>query len=94
MVVTLLDEVMGQVFACNKKHGLLPRIPVMTGYLNTRFEKPVRTGSVEKGNVVLVRARMVKSEGRKYWMEGQVCGEGGEVMARGEALFVMLREKL
>jgi acyl-coenzyme A thioesterase PaaI-like protein len=94
MVVTLLDEVMGQVFAANKTHGLMAKIPVMTGYLNTRFEKPVRTGSVERGNVVLVTARLVRSEGRKYWMEGEVSGEGGEVMARGEAVFVMLRGKL
>jgi acyl-coenzyme A thioesterase PaaI-like protein len=94
MVVTMLDEVMGQVFAANKTHGLMVEVPVMTGYLNTRFERPVRTGTVEEPAVVLVTGRLVRQEGRKYWMEGDVQGEGGVVLARGEALFVMLRGKL
>lgn len=95
IVVTLLDEVMGQVFAANKMHGLMGGTPVMTGYLNTRFEKPVKTGG-EKGDaaVVMVTGRMVRNEGRKYWMEGDVQGEGGVVLARAEALFVQLRGKL
>ncbi|KAK4121250.1 thioesterase superfamily protein [Parathielavia appendiculata] len=99
MVVTLLDEVMGQVFAANKAHGLLADMPVMTGYLNTRFEKPVRTGTSlandgRGASVVLITARLLRNEGRKYWMEGEVSNEGGCVMARAEALFIMLRGKL
>ncbi|KAL2130464.1 hypothetical protein VTI74DRAFT_6375 [Chaetomium olivicolor] len=94
MVVTLLDEVMGQVFAANKVNGLLVNIPVMTGYLNTRFERPVRTGTAEKPAVVLVSARMLRNEGRKYWLEAEITGEDGGVMARGEACFVMLKGKL
>ncbi|KAK4233101.1 acyl-coenzyme A thioesterase THEM4 [Achaetomium macrosporum] len=94
LVVTLLDEVMGQTFAVNKKHGLLVDIPVMTGYLNTRFEKPVPAGTEDKASVVMVTARLVRNEGRKYWMEGDVRGEDGAVLARAEALFVMLKAKL
>ncbi|KAK4151166.1 acyl-coenzyme A thioesterase THEM4 [Chaetomidium leptoderma] len=95
MVVTLLDEVMGQVFAVNKTLGRMEGNPVMTGYLNTRFEKPVRTGgAAEKASVVMVTGRLVRQEGRKYWMEGDVQGEGGVVLARAESLFVMLRGKL
>jgi acyl-coenzyme A thioesterase PaaI-like protein len=95
MVVTLLDEVMGQVFAANKMQGLMGDTPVMTGYLNTRFEKPVKTGgSGEDAAVVMVTGRMVRNEGRKYWMEADVTGEGGVVLARAEALFVQLRGKL
>jgi hypothetical protein len=95
MVVTLLDEVMGQVFAANKMQGLMGDTPVMTGYLNTRFEKPVKTGgSGEDAAVVMVTGRMVRNEGRKYWMEADVTGEGGFVLARAEALFVQLRGKL
>lgn len=114
IVATLLDEVMGQVFAVNKQHGALNRkVPAMTGYLNTRYERPVRTGGKEKGgegrekgvgegkgaNVVLVRARLVKREGRKFWLEAEVVGPGkggkGEVvLARGEALFIMLKKEM
>ncbi|AEO63640.1 uncharacterized protein THITE_2109173 [Thermothielavioides terrestris NRRL 8126] len=116
VVATLLDEVMGQIFALNRAHGLLAPPPVMTAYLNTRFERPVRTGPGtgpltgtgtgrakngegddghgEGEGVVLVTARLVRNEGRKYWVEADVRGREGEVLATGEALFIMLREKL
>ncbi|KAK3307865.1 HotDog domain-containing protein [Chaetomium strumarium] len=94
LVVTLLDEVMGQTFAVNKAHRLLVDIPVMTGYLNTRFEKPVPAGTEERASVLMVTARLVRNEGRKYWMEGEVQGEDGAVLARAEALFIMLKAKL
>ena len=94
LVASLLDELMGQVFAANKTEKLMAAIPVMTGYLNTRFEKPVLTGgSGMDAKVVLVTGRLVKQEGRKYWLEGDVKGEDGVVLARGESLFVMLKDK-
>jgi acyl-coenzyme A thioesterase PaaI-like protein len=102
LVVTLLDEVMGQAFAINKQHGLLVDIPVMTGYLNTRFDKPVPVpvprGTTEEEerevSVLMVTARLVRNDGRKYWMEGEVQTEDGAVLARAEALFIMLKAKL
>ncbi|AEO57116.1 hypothetical protein MYCTH_2302930 [Thermothelomyces thermophilus ATCC 42464] len=96
MVVTLLDEVMGQVFAANRMHGRLPADApaTMTGYLNTRFERPVRTGRGADPAVVLVSARLRRRERRKFWLDADVSGPGGEVMARAEALFIMLRSKL
>ncbi|KXX77801.1 Acyl-coenzyme A thioesterase THEM4 [Madurella mycetomatis] len=92
MVVTLLDEVMGQVFAANKSGGLIREIPIMTGYLNTNFLKPVRTGTKERPRVVMVTARMVRRDGRKFWTEANVEGEDGEVMAKADALFIELKE--
>ncbi|GAB1315213.1 HotDog domain-containing protein [Madurella fahalii] len=92
MVVTLLDEVMGQVFAVNKSSGLIREIPIMTGYLNTKFLKPVRTGTEEKPTVVLVTAGMVKRDGRKFWTKARVEGEDGDVMATADALFIELKE--
>lgn len=106
MVVTLLDEVMGQVFAANRRHGLLPRDApaTMTAYLNTRFERPVRTGGIHGGDgsggvnanpaVVLVSARLRRRDRRKFWLDGDVSGPNGEVFARAEGLFIMLRSKL
>jgi hypothetical protein len=106
-----LDVVLGLVFAVNTGRGVFGRygkgkeVPVMTGWLNTRFERPVFTGGggdhASDGNgeggrsgVVMVAARLVKREGRKFWLEGEVSGEDGAVLARGESLFVMVREKL
>ncbi|KAK0672437.1 HotDog domain-containing protein [Cercophora samala] len=95
IVMTLLDEVMGQIFAVNKDSGAMgSKMPLLTGYLNTAFKRPVRTGTKEKPAIVLVVARMTKVEGRKHFCEGVVYGdeEGRNELARAEALFVQLRE--
>ncbi|KAL2158242.1 hypothetical protein VTH06DRAFT_4562 [Thermothelomyces fergusii] len=100
MVVTLLDEVMGQVFAANRAHGRLPpdAPATMTAYLNTRFERPVRTGAsppaAAAAAVVLVSARLRRRDRRKFWLDADVTGPAGEVLARAEAMFIMLRSKL
>lgn len=94
--MTLLDEVMGQIFAVNKDSGAMgSKMPLLTGYLNTAFKRPVRTGTKEKPAIVLVVARMTKIEGRKHFCEGVVYGdeEGRNELARAEALFVQLREQ-
>ncbi|KAK4680462.1 hypothetical protein QC764_213370 [Podospora pseudoanserina] len=96
IVMTLLDEVMGQIFAVNKDSGAMgSKMPLLTGYLNTAFKRPVRTGTKEKPAIVLVVARMTKIEGRKHFCEGVVYGdeEGRNELARAEALFVQLREQ-
>ncbi|EGS18392.1 uncharacterized protein CTHT_0064170 [Thermochaetoides thermophila DSM 1495] len=101
LVVTLIDEVMGQVFAVNRNSGRLKGgddVMPVTGWLNTRFERPVKTGSGREGDevkVVLVSARLVKRDGRKFFLEGEVrADEGRVVCARGEACFVLVKEKL
>ncbi|KAH6840613.1 HotDog domain-containing protein [Chaetomium sp. MPI-CAGE-AT-0009] len=77
VVTTLMDETMARVFVANQDHGLMPHVPVITVYMNTRFEKPTRTGTVQKPAVVMVTARMVRREGRKFFMEADVQAEGG-----------------
>ncbi|KAK4140200.1 acyl-coenzyme A thioesterase THEM4 [Dichotomopilus funicola] len=129
IVTTLLDEVMGQVFSVNRNEGRLPADgpPALTGYLNTTFLKPVRTGTALQGGlgegtrgaegidvkgagvgeenagaagegngpaVVLITGRLLKREGRKYWLEAVLEKEGGVVLAKAEAMFVVLRERL
>lgn len=101
IVITLVDEVMGQLFAVNKRAGKMRKDVVFTGYLNTRFKKPVRTGSAEGGpRVVLVVAELKKAEGRKFWTQAVLMGpkddggEGLEELTRAEAVFVQVRAKL
>ncbi|KAK3953749.1 HotDog domain-containing protein [Pseudoneurospora amorphoporcata] len=93
IVMTILDEVQGQLFAQNKRQKKMKDIPLMTAYLNTTFSKPVRTPCT-----IMVRARMTKVEGRKHWTEAAVLLEdeqGKEVeLARCDSLFVMLRSNL
>ncbi|KAI1323667.1 thioesterase superfamily protein [Xylariaceae sp. FL0255] len=86
LVTTILDEVTGLFIPANMKRKLIPRGKIMTAYLNTTFIKPVPTNST-----VMARGRLVKVEGRKYLTEGTVEDENGNVLARAEALFVMLK---
>jgi acyl-coenzyme A thioesterase PaaI-like protein len=94
LVVALLDEIMGQLLDANRARGARPRGGAMTGYLNTRFERPVLTGSVEAPGVVWLTARVVRYEGRKYWLEAEARDEGRVVLARADALFIELKERL
>lgn len=96
VIMTVLDEVLGQIPALNRASGALPDRTTLTAYLNTRFEAPVRTDETpgEGGKTVVVRARLTRREGRKMWIEGEMEDEGGRVLARAEALFVQIKEKL
>ncbi|KAK0755046.1 HotDog domain-containing protein [Schizothecium vesticola] len=93
-IMTVLDEVLGQIPALNRASGALPDRTTLTAYLNTRFEAPVRTDEDVGGKTVVVRARLTRREGRKMWIEGAMEEEGGRVLARAEALFVQIKEKL
>lgn len=89
IVATILDEIIGLVFPLNKSRGAIPETSYMTAYLNTTFMKPVRVPAT-----YLCRATVDKVQGRKYFMTGTVEDGEGNVMARGDALYVELKEKL
>lgn len=88
-VCTVLDEITGLVCTVNRARGALFRGPAMTGYLNTRFLKPVRAPGV-----VLARARIMGTEGRKVFVRGWLEDRDGAVLAEAEALFINLKTKL
>ncbi|KAI5812015.1 thioesterase superfamily protein [Pyronema omphalodes] len=77
VVVTLLDEALGAAVG----------EPCFTAWLNTQFRRPVRTPGV-----VVVRARCMKREGRKFWAEAKMEDGEGMVLATAEALFVLVKE--
>lgn len=80
-VSLLLDEVIGTVAEDARPKDK----STMTAYLKVDYKKPVRTPAV-----VLCRAWVENTEGRKIWGRGTVeDGEGG-VLAEGEALFLVV----
>ncbi|TEA22732.1 MFS transporter prlL [Colletotrichum sidae] len=89
IVATILDETIGLVFPVNKANGLVSEGDYMTAYLNTTYVRPVRTPQT-----VLVVVEIIKVEGRKFWIEGRIEDEKGDVLAKAESLYVRLREKL
>lgn len=83
---TLLDESMGR---CGL--AALPNRMGFTAQLTVNYRKPVKAGSY-----VVIKAEVVKTEGRKVWVTGRIEGleDGemeGEVLAEAEALFVQPR---
>lgn len=82
-VSVLLDEVIGLA-----ADDVRPRDKsTMTAYLKVDYKKPVRTPAV-----VLCRAWVEKSEGRKLFGRGTVEDGEGVVLAEGEALFVVVEK--
>ncbi|KAI1844611.1 hypothetical protein JX265_001597 [Neoarthrinium moseri] len=88
-VATLLDEITGLLCTLNRQRGALDRRPAMTGFLNTRFLRPVPAPGI-----VLAGAEVVRTAERKTWVRGWIEGEGGEVLCEAEALFVNLKGRL
>ncbi|KAB5580047.1 HotDog domain-containing protein [Coniochaeta sp. 2T2.1] len=89
IVATLLDEVMGELINVNLKHRTIKRTSYMTGYLNTSYK-----GKVTTPGTYLVVARMAKVDGRKLFISAAVEDGKGTVLAKGEALFIGLREPI
>lgn len=83
LLATLLDEAMGR--CC---FGALPNKIAVTASLTVNYKSPAPANGF-----VLLTAEVVKSEGRKCWVNGkiQVLGEGeegGKILAEAEALFI------
>ncbi|KAK0653019.1 HotDog domain-containing protein [Cercophora newfieldiana] len=92
IVMTIMDECLGQLAAINRHRGVAPNAEQMTAYLNTKFLSPVRTST--DGTTVMVKARITKREGRKQFVEGHMEDANGTVLCRSEGLFIQLLAKI
>ncbi|KAI8947781.1 thioesterase superfamily protein [Xylaria longipes] len=89
LVTTILDEVIGMLVPINRERGQMPTGTYMTAYLNTTFVKPVPTPAT-----ILTRTWFTKVEGRKYFTEGTIEDENGVILARADALYILLKSSL
>lgn len=87
IVMTVVDEVLGEIFPVNKRHGLVPEGAYMTGYLNTQFLKPV-----EVPGEYLCRGWIERVEGRKFFLRGTVEDGQGTVLAKVDSLYIAVRK--
>jgi len=79
----LLDEVSSKVLAVLGKRGV-------TRHLEVSFEKPVPLGVP-----IRLEAKLLRNEGRKHFIHARVLNAAGEMLAQGDALFlVFTRPKL
>lgn len=87
MLATLLDE--GLARCC---FGALPNKIAMTANLNINYKAPTTAGQF-----VVIRAKTVKVEGRKAWVEGHIetlvaPGEKPVILAEASGLFIEPRQ--
>jgi uncharacterized protein (TIGR00369 family) len=79
IIATLLDEAMSKA---TRARGLT----TMTRHLEVEYLRPVPSGAPLR-----VEGRIVRSEGRKHWVESQILDAGGTVLAQGKGVFVEVR---
>jgi acyl-coenzyme A thioesterase PaaI-like protein len=77
ITAALFDDIMGYVL-------VLRRIPAFTGELTVRYLAPVPVGEV-----LDLRARLRRQEGRKLWMDAEMSHEG-ELIGKAEGLFIAI----
>ncbi|KAJ6786357.1 hypothetical protein PWT90_05142 [Aphanocladium album] len=93
LLASLLDEVVGfnvdGLCSCIEAQGEnKPRTRLYTGYLNTSYRKPVSPG------FYAVESRLVKRDGRKWFLKGQIVGADGAVYTEADVLYIQSRDSL
>lgn len=88
IVMSLLDEVAGELGGVNQLTGAIPYRMLVTAYLNTKFMRPLMVPST-----VFAKSRATKTEGRKYYVEVVIEDENGVALASADALFMAVKEK-
>ena len=91
LLASLLDEVVGYTVdglssCAEAEQGGASRSRLYTAYLNTMYRKPVSPG------VYAVESRLVKRDGRKWFLQGRIVGAGGVVHTEAEVLYIQSRD--
>jgi uncharacterized protein (TIGR00369 family) len=81
IIATLLDEAMSKA---TRAKGLL----TMTRKLEVEYLRPVPSGEPLR-----VEGRVVRSEGRKHWLEAEIRDARGIVLAEGKGLFMEVKKE-
>ena len=79
IIATLLDEAMSKA---DRAKG----VTAMTRQLTIEYLRPVPSGSP-----IRIVGRVMRSEGRKHWNEGQILSADGTILAQANGLFIAIR---
>lgn len=82
---TLLDEVMGMATHARSTDE---ELDVVTAEFKLDYLAPVPSETMLR-----VRGRLVRNEGRNYFLEGEIVGPDDSVLTRGEARWVSIRRR-
>jgi uncharacterized protein (TIGR00369 family) len=81
MIATLLDETMSKAV---RSHGVV----AMTRHMEVDYKRPVPSSAA-----VRMEGRVVRSEGRKHWVEARIVDAAGVELAAGKGLFIEIRPR-
>jgi uncharacterized protein (TIGR00369 family) len=79
VIATLLDEAMS-------KSARARGLQTMTRHLEVDYLRPVPSGAPLR-----IEGRLMRSEGRKHWIEADIRDGNGIVLAHGKGLFMEVR---
>lgn len=83
LFAVLMDEVMGTAANFQAQHG------AFTIQFTTRYLKAIKTPQV-----VLVRGRVVKKEGRKIFVKGTIEDKDGNLLAEGDGIWLQMGKNI
>lgn len=81
IIATLLDETMSKAV---RAHG----VTSMTRHLEVDYRRPVPSGAP-----IRMEGRVVRNEGRKYWVEARILDAEGAALAQGKGVFIEVRAR-
>ena len=81
IIATLLDETMSKAV---RARGLT----AMTRHLEIDYKRPVPSATP-----VRMEGHIVRSEGRKHWVEAHILDSEGKVLAQGHGLFIEVKAR-
>jgi uncharacterized protein (TIGR00369 family) len=81
IIATLLDETMSKSV---RAHGIV----AMTRHMEVDYRRPVPSASP-----IRLEGRLLRSEGRKHWVEADLRNAHGAILAHGTGLFIEVRPR-
>jgi len=79
IIATLLDESMSKVLRARS-------LSAMTRHLETNYLRPVPSGEP-----IRLEGHLLRSEGRKHFVEARILNAAGKELANGKGLFIEVR---
>jgi uncharacterized protein (TIGR00369 family) len=81
MIATLLDETMSKAV---RSHGLV----AMTRHMEVDYKRPVKSATP-----IRLEGLVMRSDGRKHWVEAKILDADGEALALGKGLFIEVQPR-
>jgi uncharacterized protein (TIGR00369 family) len=87
IIATLLDETMSKSV---RAQGVV----AMTRHMEVDYKRPVPSSAEDDPRPLRLEGRVMRSEGRKHWVEARILDAAGVELAVGKGLFIEIKPRL